>query len=52
VVVNIFCTLCHFETKRESIFKFLIGLVCFSGQIIFVPEWSKEEFVSLLAALC
>jgi len=45
-------TLCHFETKIRSIFIFGSVFVCFTGQVIFVPEWPKEEFVSLLATFC
>jgi hypothetical protein len=40
-------TLCPFETKRESNFYFWTGIVFLTGQVIFVPEWTKGEFVSL-----
>jgi len=40
-------TLCPFVTKRESNFYFWIGIVLLTGQVIFVPEWPNEEFVSL-----
>jgi uncharacterized membrane protein len=39
-------TLCPFETKRGSIFLIRTGIVFLTGQVIFVPEWPKGEFVS------
>jgi hypothetical protein len=40
-------TLCPFVTKRRSNFYFWTGIVFLTGQVIFVPEWPKGEFVSL-----
>jgi hypothetical protein len=40
-------TLCHFETKRGSIFCFWTKIVFLTGQVIFVIERPKWEFVSL-----
>jgi hypothetical protein len=40
-------TLYPFETKRVSIFLFGLGLYFSTGQVIFIPEWPKGEFVSL-----
>jgi hypothetical protein len=34
-------------TKRGSNFYFLTRIVFLTGQVIFVPEWPKGEFVSL-----
>jgi hypothetical protein len=34
-------------TKRESSFFIWIGIVFLTGQVIFVLEWPKKEFVSL-----
>jgi hypothetical protein len=39
-------TLCPFETKRGSICLIWTGIVFLTGQVIFVPEWPKWEFVS------
>jgi hypothetical protein len=36
-----------YETFRGSNFYFWIGIVFLTGQVIFVPEWPKGEFVSL-----
>jgi hypothetical protein len=41
-------TLCPFETKRGSIFCFGPGMYFQTGQVFFVPEWPKGEFVSIL----
>jgi len=42
-VVFILCfTLCPFERKMGSMLVFGLGI----GQVIFVPEWPKGEFVS------
>jgi hypothetical protein len=40
-------TLCPFETKRVSISLIWTGIVFLTGQVIFVLEWPKGEFVSL-----
>jgi hypothetical protein len=45
-------TLCPFVTKRGSNFYFGPGMYLQTGQVIFVPEWPKEEFVSILALFC
>jgi hypothetical protein len=34
-------------TKMGSNFLIWIGIVFLTGQVIFVPEWPKGEFVSL-----
>jgi hypothetical protein len=48
VFLILYFTLCPFETKRGSIFFFIwTGIVFLTGQVIFVPEWPKGEFVSL-----
>jgi hypothetical protein len=39
-------------TKRESNFYFRPGMYFQTGQVIFVPEWPKWEFVSILASFC
>jgi predicted membrane channel-forming protein YqfA (hemolysin III family) len=39
-------TLCPFETKRGSICLIWTGIVFLTGQVIFVPEWPKGEFIS------
>jgi hypothetical protein len=39
-------------TKRGSNFYFGPGMYFQTGQVIFVPEWPKGEFVSILASLC
>jgi hypothetical protein len=41
-------TLCHFETKMGSIFCFGPRMYFQTSQVFFVPEWPKEEFVSIL----
>jgi hypothetical protein len=43
---NIMFTICPFETKRVSIFG--PGMYFQTGEVIFVTEWPKEEFVSIL----
>jgi hypothetical protein len=45
-------TLCPFVTKRGSNFYFGPGMYFQTGQVIFVPEWPKGEFVSILALFC
>jgi len=45
-------TLCPFVTKRGSNFYFWPGMYFQTGQVIFVPEWPKGEFVSILASFC
>jgi hypothetical protein len=45
-------TLCPFVTKRGSNFYFGLGMYFQTGQVIFVPEWPKGEFVSILALFC
>jgi hypothetical protein len=45
-------TLCLFVTKRGSNFYFGPGMYFQTGQVIFVPEWPKGEFVSILALFC
>jgi hypothetical protein len=42
-------TLCPLMTKRGSNFYFGPGMYFRTGQVIFVPEWPKGEFVSILA---
>jgi hypothetical protein len=37
-------------TKRGSNFYFGPGMNFQTGQVIFVPEWPKGEFVSILAS--
>jgi hypothetical protein len=39
-------------TKRGSNFYFGPGMYFQIGQVIFVPEWPKGEFVSILALFC
>jgi hypothetical protein len=39
-------------TKRGSNFYFGPGMYFQTGQVIFVPEWPKGEFVSILALFC
>jgi hypothetical protein len=39
-------------TKRGSNFYFGLGMYFQTGQVIFVPEWPKGEFVSILASFC
>jgi hypothetical protein len=39
-------------TKRGSNFYFGPGMYFQTGQVIFVPEWPKGEFVSILASFC
>jgi len=48
MVVNILFTLCPFETKMRSIFIFGSGFVFLTGQVNFVPEWPKGEFISFI----
>jgi hypothetical protein len=38
--------------KRGVIFSFGPGMYFQTGQVIFVPEWPKGEFVSILASFC
>jgi predicted membrane channel-forming protein YqfA (hemolysin III family) len=39
--------------KKGNNFYFWTGIVFSTGQVIFVPEWPKGEFVSLkLATFC
>jgi hypothetical protein len=45
-------TLCPFVTKRGSNCCFGPGMYFQTGQVIFVPEWPKGEFVSILALFC
>jgi hypothetical protein len=45
-------TLCPFVTKRGSNCCFGPGMYFQTGQVIFVPEWPKGAFVSILALLC
>jgi hypothetical protein len=45
-------TLCPFVTKRGSNFWFGPGMYFQTGQVIFVPEWPKGVFVSILASFC
>jgi hypothetical protein len=45
-------TLCPFVTKKESNFYFGPGMYFQTGQVIFVLEWPKGEFVSILALFC
>jgi hypothetical protein len=44
-------TLCLFGTKSGSIFFFGPGMYFQTGQVFFVPEWPKGEFVSILCWL-
>jgi hypothetical protein len=39
-------------TKKGSNFYFGPGMYFQTGQVIFVPEWPKGEFVSILASFC
>jgi hypothetical protein len=39
-------------TKRGSNFYFGPGMYFQTGQVIFVPEWPKGEFVSILVIFC
>jgi hypothetical protein len=39
-------------TKRGSNFYFGPGMYFQTGQVIFVPEWPKGEFVSILVLFC
>jgi hypothetical protein len=39
-------------TKRGSNFYFGPGMYFQTDQVIFVPEWPKGEFVSILALFC
>jgi hypothetical protein len=39
-------------TKRGSNIYFGPGMYFQTGQVIFVPEWPKGEFVSILASFC
>jgi hypothetical protein len=39
-------------TKSGSNFYFGPGMYFQTGQVIFVPEWPKGEFVSILASFC
>jgi hypothetical protein len=41
-----------FVTKRGSNFLFGTGMYFQTDQVIFVPEWPNEEFVSILASFC
>jgi hypothetical protein len=45
-------TLCPFVTKGGSNFLFELEMYFQTGQVIFVPEWPKGEFVSILASFC
>jgi hypothetical protein len=45
-------TLCPFVTKRGSNCYFGLGMYFQISQVIFVPEWPKGEFVSILALFC
>jgi len=45
-------TLFPFVTKMGSNFYVGPGMYFQTGQVIFVPEWPKGEFVSILALLC
>jgi hypothetical protein len=51
VFITLF-TLCPFVTKRGSNFYFGPGMYFQTGQVIFVPEWPKGEFVSILTSFC
>jgi len=42
-------TICPFVTKMGSNFYFGPGMYFQAGQVIFIPEWPKGEFVSILA---
>jgi uncharacterized RDD family membrane protein YckC len=46
-VLLLYFTLCPFVTKRWSNFYFWTGIVFLTGQVVFVPEWPKRDFVSL-----
>jgi hypothetical protein len=41
-----------FVTKMGSTFIFEPGMYFQTSQVIFVPEWPKGEFVSILASFC
>jgi hypothetical protein len=45
-------TLFPFVTKRGSDFIFGPGMYFQTGQVIFLPEWPKWEFVCILASFC
>jgi hypothetical protein len=40
------------ETVKGSNFYFRPRMYFQTGQVIFVPEWPKGEFVSILASFC
>jgi len=40
------------DKKGRVIFLFRPGMYFQTGQVIFVPEWPKGEFVSILASFC
>jgi hypothetical protein len=42
----------HLWQKRGVIYIFGPGMYFQTGQVIFVPEWPKGEFVSILASFC
>jgi hypothetical protein len=46
--LNTIFTFCPFETKSGSILYFGPGMYFQTGQVIFVTEWPKGEFVSIL----
>jgi hypothetical protein len=52
IVFLLYFTLCPFVTKMGSNFYFGSGMYFQTGQVIFVPEWPKGEFVSILALFC
>jgi hypothetical protein len=52
VVFNALFAFCHFETKVRVFLFFELVFVLLIGQVNFVLEWPKGEFVSLLAAFC
>jgi hypothetical protein len=46
-ILTLCFALCPFEKKRGSNFYFWTRIVFLTGQVIFVPEWPKGEFVIL-----
>jgi hypothetical protein len=55
MTVSFYYSVLPFVPLREKggvIFIFGPGMYSQTGQVIFVPEWPKGEFVSTLASFC
>jgi hypothetical protein len=52
ITVGFYYSVLPFVKKRGSNFYFRTGMYFQTGQVIFVLEWPKGEFVSILASFC